>query len=60
MNPSGVFYNKEGVPFTPAAISPLVKVTARNEGGWMLNAYGERGNRSIWLTYTRSKARQLY
>lgn len=53
LGPRGVFYDRHGDamlwPFRrPSAEAP----NPGNQNGWLLNAYGERGNRTIWLTYT--------
>lgn len=55
--PTGTFYDKSGrVISTPRRAEPP---TPGNEYGFLLNRYGEWGDRRVWLAYT-SGTRQAF
>lgn len=57
--PAGTFYDAAGQSlYNPPLSSRAEPPTKENQYGLLLNAYGERGNRLLWLSYTNGRRQQ--
>lgn len=57
--PRGQFFNAAGDPIPPPMSLNAEPSNRGNAYGLLLNAYGERGNRLTWLSYTNG-LRQMH
>lgn len=52
IGPPGQFYSKSGDPISPPLSTKAEPPSSANQYGYLLNGYGERGARLVWLAYT--------